>query len=97
MASGVETIRGPVGPVLLPSTTIRQLFNSAPPLAFRGMAASFWPSGMLTPPEAPTPGGTNGTVNAMAALNPSFRLATTFSPIDPPRTSGTLGSTTSML
>ena len=62
-----------------------------------GIRASFWPSGIDTPPEAPTPGGTQGRLTAIGAVKPSARLATTFSDIVPLRTSGALGSTISML
>ena len=42
------------------------------------------------------PGGFQGSETAIGAVKPGFRLATTFRSIVPPRTSGTLGSTTSI-
>ena len=42
------------------------------------------------------PGGFHGSETAIGAVKPGFRLATTFSSIAPPRTSGTFGSIASI-
>ena len=65
--------------------------------AFIGMSASSFPSGMTMPPAEPTPGGFQGRYTAIAALKPALRIARTFRFIEPPRTSGTLGSTISIV
>src|SRR4051812_36494627 len=91
-----DTMIGPLATPELPLTTSFQLLTSAP-LAFIGIRASFWPSGIVTPPDAPTPGGSHGKLTPIGALNPSLRWATILRFIDPPSTSGTFGSTTSIV
>src|SRR4051812_43769645 len=87
---------GPLSVAAVPLTTILQVRISAPPSALIGIEASSAFSGIATPPDELTPGGFQGSEIAIAAVKPGFRLARTFNDIEPPRTSGTLGSTTSI-
>ena len=91
-----ETVTRPVGVSAEPSTTIFQVRSSAPSLALIGMSASSCFSGIVTPPFEATPGGFQGMETAIGAVKSGFRFATTFRSITPPRTIGTLGSTTSI-
>src|SRR5439155_778267 len=91
-----ETITGPPGVAAVPLTTTRHVWSAAPPSAFIGIVASSAFSAIETPPDELTPGGFHGSEIAIGAVKPGFRRATTFRAIDPPRTSGTRGSTTSI-
>ena len=80
--------------VTSPRTAIFHVFNSAFPAAFIEMNASFCPSAIDTAPLAPIPGGSQSMSILIGRLKALLRRATTFnSDFDPPRTSGTFGST----
>ncbi len=97
LASCDDTMIGPLATPDEPLTTIFQVLSSAPPSAFIGMTASSWPSAIATPARrADARRVPRQARRRSAALNPSLRFALTFRPIDPPRTSGTLGSTISI-